>query len=321
MTRWSRRLSPAATAMLIAAASLGFAQPPEITRRELLKRVDRNILASRHHVDLNLLAEVDSRVFLSIDIVDPASPRAGDILSLTYTLTNFTRQRAQGTTIGRFQGQALVAPDGSPPGPIDLAPGQSITSPLRTAVPVQAGTDAVALSYRDRVACHRLPGPKGGPIEVCVAAVTADASASVTTAGDPAAGDADQDGIPDVVETALLARFRPFYRFSKYYDDDEGQRPADALWFVQHSELHDHHSETDRPVLGRDQLREDASRILGASSIGPSNLAARPQETEYHLNLANEFRSGKRAGTALWPKPRASTATWRPCAGTRWIPR
>jgi hypothetical protein len=50
------------------------------------------------------------------------------------------------------------------------------------------------------------------------------------------ADDADSDLLSDAFEDQLLAKYRPFYRFSKD-GGEEDQRPADARWYVQQSAL------------------------------------------------------------------------------------
>src|SRR3954454_2009624 len=80
--------------------------------------------------------------------------------------------------------------------------------------------------------------------------------------------DRDRDGLADATETALLSRFRPFYRFSTHDGEDEDWHPADASWFVAHSDLQDHHSETDTPLIDKSKLSTNQALILTASSKG-----------------------------------------------------
>jgi hypothetical protein len=254
---------------------LGAASQP-LTRAELLRRVDRKTLAQKHHIDLSRLDQLDLRILLSIDSVEIA--QSVGFLSVTYTLTNLTLQPAGGTTTGRFQGRSLVNLDGSTPVATSLAPGQSRSGSLRTSSPLLAGVHELTLLYRDMVTCHQKPGPRGVPIEVCVAGVTADASASVTV-NSPAPTDSDGDGISDALESLLLARFRPFYRFSRDGGEEE-YRPADAEWYIRHSELHDHQSETDPPKVKKEELSNNPALILSGSQAG------------HYLNIDNAFRAG-----------------------------
>jgi hypothetical protein len=196
-------------------------------------------------------------------------------------------------------GDTLVALNGTAPLTVDLAPGKSISSLLKTTLPLRSGAQTLSLIYRDGVACHNVPGPLGKPVSVCVPKVSAEATADVAVAVNPARIDRDNDLIPDAVEQELLARFRPYYRFSKYFNTDEDNRPADAGWFVAHSQLQDHHSETDAPLYAEPQLAADPSLLLKATSIGPSAILAHPGGTDYHLNINNNFRSGESDWTRI----------------------
>src|SRR5262249_35846667 len=150
--------------------------PPEISRAELLKRVDRKILLGKHHIDSSALAQMQLRVLLSIDELSSSSPQPGETISVSYTVTNFTLQEADGIVTGQCQGSDLVNLDGSTPSNVHLPPGKSLTSALKTRSGVLVGTQPLRLAYRDRITCHELPGPRSGkPTTVCTAAVTADA--------------------------------------------------------------------------------------------------------------------------------------------------
>lgn len=304
----SRQACAAALAGLLLHAATSQAQPKlpipmdkveTITRAQLLKRVDVTKLAQVHHLPPSAFAEL--RVLLTIDAIAPDAPIEGNTLDVTYTLTNFTVTTAQGVITGTFEGHGLVNVDGSPPENISLGPGKSWTSHLKTSVPTFIGSGPLNLHYRDKVACHAVPGPFGKPIKVCAAGVAADASADVSVSADPAKIDSDLDGIPDVVEAELLARFRPYYRFSMNSGDDETARPADARWFVQHSELFDHHTETDsNPIFPQDQLWGNPDLLLTATaSIGPSLIGNPPHEVDYYLNLFNDFRPGESDWTKI----------------------
>jgi hypothetical protein len=105
--------------------------------------------------------------------------------------------------------------------------------------------------------------------------------------------DLDHDGISDLMESNLLTRFRPFYRFSLNDGEDEDWHPADASWFVARSDLQDHHSETDTPIIDKSILSADPTFILSASSKGPSNAALSASISDYYLNLQNSARHGE----------------------------
>jgi len=267
---------------------------PRITKEELLRRVDRSVLEQKHHVNLRALDSVFLGILISVDEVSPAAPTDSDLVTVRYTVTNFTLQQGDGIVAGRAQGHDLVAADGTPPRNLDLAPGTSVTGLLRVSAPLQEGHRTILLSYRDRESCQMRPGPKGRPIEVCIAGVTANTSAEIDVVRDLTKVDSDNDGVTDLIETQLLRRFRPFYRFSKNNGSEESNRPADALWFVQRSDLYDHQTETDNhPVFSKATLATTPSLVLEASTIGAATVDARSQRTEYYLNLSNEFRSGE----------------------------
>ncbi|MFT3701221.1 MAG: hypothetical protein QM802_02570 [Agriterribacter sp.] len=103
--------------------------------------------------------------------------------------------------------------------------------------------------------------------------------------------DKDHDRINDRYEQKLLKKFRPYYKFSNDGGVDD-QRPADAKWFVQHSELFDHHTEQGTPVFAVEQLRADPSLILKATSIGTSDVRFKRDKSDYYLNIYNDFRGG-----------------------------
>jgi hypothetical protein len=104
--------------------------------------------------------------------------------------------------------------------------------------------------------------------------------------------DDDRDGIHDDEEQQLLAKYRPFYRFTQ----GENFRPCDAIWYVRHSSLKAVADEDAANVIDRDELSADPSRLLTANKSGddwgPSNLTSNPKRTRYCLNVGNEFRDG-----------------------------
>ena len=271
-----------------------------ITHEELLQIVDRQILLERHRVSAQALTNLPEGVLLSIDAVNPVSPKIGDMLTVQYTLTNLTREQATGVVTGSFQSYPLKTANGAAPEHIDLAPGKSVASELRVSRPATEGNAIVRLSYRDKETCHDVPGQFGVRRTVCTAAVTTAASTDVSVTRDLAKADDDGDGMPDVIEDQLLARFRPFYRFSMSSGDDEDSRPADVVWYVQRSELYDHHTETaDDQIFKQAQLANTPSLILTASSHGSSNVASSRQQADYWLNITNTFRGGESDWTRI----------------------
>lgn len=272
----------------------------QITHEDLLRIVDRRILMERHKITPQALTTFHEWVLLSIDAVTPASPKTGDMLTVQYTLTNFTREQATGVVTGSFQSHPLTTANGAAPEHIALSPGMSMTSELHMPRAAMEGAATVKLSYRDKETCRDVPGPFGVRKEVCTAAITTTASTDLTVIRDLAKVDDDGDRMPDVVEDELLARFRPFYRFSMSAGNDEDSRPADVVWYVQRSELYDHHTETaDDQIFHQAQLASDPSLILTASTHGASNVASNPQQADYWLNIANPFRGGESDWTKI----------------------
>lgn len=91
--------------------------------------------------------------------------------------------------------------------------------------------------------------------------------------------DHDADGIPDDLEQQLIERFSPFLRFSLAHVPPlpqvgipEAYRPADPLWYMSHSRLVG--ITNDFTVLPQSTLTSQPSKILDATSFGPSNVLA-----------------------------------------------
>jgi hypothetical protein len=266
-----------------------------ITRDEMLRAVDRRILAERHKIDPNMLSTFDAQVLLSIDDVSPGSPKEGDILTVQYTLTNLTLESATGVVTGSFQSHSLTDANGVQPGNVNLPPGKSVSSALRVPEPAVPGQSVMTLGYRDKETCRKVPGPVPGTTRtVCVAGMAAGASSPVTVARDIAKIDDDGDGMIDIVENEMLARFRPFYRFSLNDGDDEPVHPADVLAIVSGSDLFDYKTEDgDNPIFGKADLAADPLRLLTATSKGPSSVALSPSKSEYYLNIPNVLHGGE----------------------------
>jgi len=55
-------------------------------------------------------------VVLSIDAVTPSSPKTGDMLTIRYTLSNFSGEQATGVVTGTFQSHPLTAASRAPTG-------------------------------------------------------------------------------------------------------------------------------------------------------------------------------------------------------------
>jgi len=117
--------------------------------------------------------------------------------------------------------------------------------------------------------------------------------------------DDDQDSIPDRLEDFLLARYRPYYRFSHDGGSPESFLPAGAIWYVEHSDLivdgpEDSEVAVPREVLAQhpEQLlrafRQD--RIVGLNrtlTLKHSDLSRNAARTDWHINIYNEFRHGE----------------------------
>src|SRR4029079_13103363 len=101
-----------------------------------------------------------------------------------------------------FQGQTLAVADGSAPKAVAVPPGASVRGSLRTVAPLQAGSSTVQLFFTDNDQCS---WPLGSPVKRCVTREGAPFDVTVDA-------DVDQDGLSDVVEQLLLARFTPYFR-------------------------------------------------------------------------------------------------------------
>ena len=77
--------------------------------------------------------------------------------------------------------------------------------------------------------------------------------------------DNDRDGIPDRLETQLLARFTPYFRFS--LDGGEEQyRPMDALNYVRWSELQNVGDEGKGVLIANSALSQNPNMLLSQGS-------------------------------------------------------
>ena len=106
----------------------------------------------------------------------------------------------------------------------------------------------------------------------------------------PAPGDVDTDGdgLSDLAEKNLLARFRPYYKFSTDGGEDR-YHPADALWFARHSKL----LRKGQEILSQSQIAADPLSIL---SVGPSpdwertDILRYPDEVGLKLSKPTSFK-------------------------------
>jgi hypothetical protein len=101
--------------------------------------------------------------------------------------------------------------------------------------------------------------------------------------------DSDGDGIPESVETKIIARFSPFLRFSLSGNLPEVYRPIDPLTYIAHASLVDH-SHQDRTLIPNSQLAADPTVILSSNLLGsPSNILASYGPTEDFSGCINSI--------------------------------
>jgi hypothetical protein len=118
----------------------------------------------------------------------------------------------------------------------------------------------------------------------------------------PTAVDKDGDGIPDAEEEGLLARFRPYYRFSRDHGTDELYAPVDP--HIKHSELVAPRNATIVPMecagTSQEYLSRSPASIIGKrcpapfglGSIGWTDILATPGRSDCKLHISESFRSG-----------------------------
>jgi hypothetical protein len=147
--------------------------------------------------------------------------------------------------------------------------------------------------------------------------MTASRVSAVQACAQAASADRDCDGISDRIETSLLARFRPYYRFSKEGNTGETFRPTDVIEYLRSGEVDGTGKEGERVLLTNQALNlnvlgvlnlneQDHDRYCQARAAGvwscDSNILRNTRRTDYHMNPANE--RGRRG--AEWPQVLAS---------------
>jgi hypothetical protein len=102
--------------------------------------------------------------------------------------------------------------------------------------------------------------------------------------------DSDMDGILDYLEDRLLARFRPYYKFSIDNGGPEVYHPMDALSFIEHSNLLIENG----TAIPEAQLAANPNSLLQAygNADGSSDYAISQQMSGYALDLDNALRTG-----------------------------
>jgi len=104
--------------------------------------------------------------------------------------------------------------------------------------------------------------------------------------------DLDHDQVDDGTEDQILARFRPFYKFSND-GGDEKRRPADPLWYIKHSDFYS--SDEDHPKFTVAQLTQNPGLILQPEERNQpsSDMRIHPSNTKHFINVDNQFRNGE----------------------------
>ena len=117
--------------------------------------------------------------------------------------------------------------------------------------------------------------------------------------------DQDCDGIPDQTEHDLLARFTPYFRFSRDNGDNETFRPADVGAYLSTAEVDRSGSEGKNVVVKRNGLA-DPGQLLKLNDNGvSSSLLVNLSLSDYHVNPDN--KAGRRG--ASWEQVLASGHT------------
>jgi uncharacterized Zn-finger protein len=250
-----------------------------------------NIRVQPHGTPTNVLV----RANLTIDMVEPASPSAGQTVRIRYRLRGYVATR--GLLIGSAQGQTLTDSAGHAEIPIELAPDQVVSGTMSLRA-THAGPAAIRLAYVDRRNCRPRPDGHGGSMTICDTTEIARAEQDLQIAAAPQTHDFDLDGLDDALEDGLLARYRPFYRFSA----GEGYRPTDPVWYVRHSELQQDGEQSAPAIVSNSALAADTNAIFVTTSDGgPSRFGA--CMAPYWLDPDDDYRSGFHDGDGTdWPE-------------------
>jgi hypothetical protein len=133
----------------------------------------------------------------------------------------------------------------------------------------------------------------------------------------PKPDDLDCDGISDRVESTLLARFRPFLRFSKDGGSGETFRPTDVVRYLRSAEIDGTGTESEKVLITTQALNlnllgllnldvNDHDRYCNQAGAGQwtcaSNVLRNTRRTDYGVNPDNEI--GRRG--AEWAQVLAS---------------
>lgn len=106
--------------------------------------------------------------------------------------------------------------------------------------------------------------------------------------------DNDQDGIDDNMETRLLERFRPYFKFSFNKNTQDEYRPTDVLFYLEHSELNKSHVQSaDNTIISNNELAAMPYLVLllpyranqpTARPNGSPVITEYAGSTEYYIN-------------------------------------
>ena len=192
---------------------------------------------------------------LNVDQIDPAPPVERGSLVVSYALSNPGKSVLNGIVSARFQGQALAVADGSALKAVAVPSGASVRGSLRTIAPLQAGSSTVQLFFTDNDQCS---WPLGSPVKRCETREGTPFDVTVDA-------DVDQDGLSDVVEQLLLARFTPYFRFS-IDGGSEDYRPAKVTDYVRLSELQNDGDEGKCVIVANKDLFLHPELLLSAGT-------------------------------------------------------
>jgi hypothetical protein len=214
-------------------------------------------------------------VYLTIDTVTPDPLRQSGPADVAYTLWNNTTDVYDGWLSSSVVGQALTATDRS----VNLLPHTQQRGHFSAAELQVSGKGDIDISF---VQENCIPTPSGS----CRKAISLKTSQPVSVVLDVSTlADEDHDGIIDLVEDGLLARYRPYM----FYTADEPYRPMDVDDYIRKSELYvgDHAVKFGNAALLADPttvLRADCHTFPKHPTICGSDLETNPEETDYRLN-------------------------------------
>lgn len=218
-------------------------------------------------------------VTLSVNVTT-VKPVLHGPLEVQYELRNQTVAPLGGYLVARF-GSAKLRSNSrtSPLQPnVSIAPGGRQTGTFRIDAIPAFGRMSLQVQYVQNRVCRDVSTTGHFRPPVCEIGGGASAVLPIDVSLDPqTASDQDGDGIPDLVEAALLERFRPYFRFT----DDDDYRPTDAEQYIRLSELHGRGRQgEDTVVFGNADLRDAPERVL----FELTDLNKTPAQTSFKIN-------------------------------------